>query len=808
MNALFRDLRIAGRKLRRTPLFAIVTAVTVGVGLAAVATAFSVVNYLFLQPLPGIGEQERLVNVHRVEARGDFGGFSYPMYRDVAAGAAGLMEVAAFTDHGFSLRAGGAAQLVVGQIVTGNYFRVLDVEPELGRLFEPGERGAGSEPVAVIGHGIWQREFGADPTAVGRVIWLNGHPFTVIGVAPPGFSGTFRGFPFSVWVPIGQSGRIAPEVSLAARDRYWLEAVGRLEDRVSREEARAAMDVLARRLAPRYPQALSNGSLSINPTTGLEDSLRGGIIGLVGVVAGLAILLLLIAASNVAGMLLVRGAARTREFAVRSALGSSRRTIVRQVVIETLVLFLPGAALASLLAAWLAAALRSFNPPLPVPLELNFAPDAGVFVFAFGLAFGLALAVGLVPALSLTRRDLVPALKSGDARSGSEGSGLRRAFVVGQVAMSTVLLLTTALLARSLHRAGAVDPGFRAEGLHLADITLSILDYSEDEGRAFYRELMRRVNARPGVERATITARVPLGLGRSTTRVAVPEEVARDVEGTTVDFTIVGPDYFRTLEVPLVTGRTFLPADRGDASAVAIVNETLAQRLWPGGDALGQRIVRDGVELEVIGVAGDGKYRRPWERPRPYLYIPFAQEYRSRMDLVVRARSGSEDDVAEAIRQEVRALEPDLPVAAVVPVSEYIGISVLPQRIAGTVAGVLGIVALLLAAVGLYAVVAFDSVQRRREIGVRVALGASGQRVIRLVIGQGLRLGVAGVLLGVVLGALAVRALSGLVVGVSLTDPFSFLAVPTLLLLTAVAASLAPGWRAMRSDPMAALRQE
>lgn len=805
MSGLILDLRVAVRGLRRRPVFVVLVVMSVAIGIASTSTIFSLVNALFLRPLPGVTGQDRLVNVHRARrGRDGFGGFSYPAFREVREGSDVFEGLAAFTDHGFSLRADGRAQLIVGQLVSANYFAVLGTRPALGRLFTRDEALPGrGDAVAVISHGLWQRRFGGDPAVIGRTVRLSGHPFTVVGVAPAGFTGTFVGFPFDVWVPLGTAPRVAPRESLTSRDRAWLEVVGRLEPGVSREQALGRLESLARRLERVDPETWRDTGFKLHPTSGLDDSLRDGIASFVGILAGVAGLLLLIACMNAGGMLLVRGSGRRRELAVRAALGSSRWRIGRLILAETLVLFLAGGAVGLVLAAWTTGLLEAFNPPFAVPLALELSPDGRVWVFGLASTAVAAGIFGLLPALGSSRPDPVGPLRGAARSVTARGSWLRNGFVTAQVALSVLVLVVAGLFVRTLQEAADVDPGFDVRNLQVADITLSILDLDDAEGRRFYDRLLERVRAFPDVAGAAVAARMPLSLGRSTTVVAIAD--APMDRGHEVGFNVVSAGYFETMRIPLVAGRPFDATDRSDGPGLAIVNQTLADRLWPGLDPLGRRIVRDGVELEVVGVAADGKYHRPWESHEPHLYLAFSQHYRARTDLIVRASLGP--GLLQAIRRVTTELEPDLPVPALTPAADLIGISMLPQRIGARIASLLGLIGLALAGLGIYGVVALRVTQRRREIGIRMAVGGRARDMLRLFLGQGLKLALLGLVPGIAAALLFGRLLSAFLFGIRSTDPLTFTAVSVLLVSAALLASYVPARRAARVDPTDVLRE-
>ena len=807
---IFRDVVYSLRTLRKNPGVAVTTVLSLGIGIGATTAIFALVNGLLLRPLPGVAEPERLVNVYR-QHRGDphLDYFSSPAYRDYRDSTDMLNGFAVYTDRALSLTRNGESQLVASQIVSGNYFDVLGTRPAQGRFFLPEEdRGSGSHPVAVVSYTFWQRRFGGDPNMVGQTLILNGMPFTVIGIAPRGFGGTFVGFVFDLWIPTAMAPSVLRRSDLEERDNIWLEAVGRLRPGVSLPQAHAALNTVARRLEREHPED-RNFEVVLAPVSGLDEELRGGVIGFLAVLMVVALFLLLIACVNVANMLLARAAARGREIAVRLALGMGRRRLLRQLLTESVVLALLGGAAGLLLASWGVAALRQFELPPGVPLVLDFSLDYRVLGFALLISVLSGLAFGMVPARQAARPELVTALKDASARPG-RGSRIRSAFVVGQVAVSLLLLITAGLFLRALQRAASLDPGFDAGRVEVVTLDPSVLGYDASRSSELFQQVGERVATLPGVEAVALASTTPLGLGNlfGGTRISVqvpgqqppPGQDAFKLESSTV-----GPGYLDVLRIPLLKGRDFTLADREGTPRVAIVNETMAERFWPGQDPIGQRILYEGQEVRIAGLARDSKYARVNEDPKDFLYLPYAQNLQSRMTLFVRT-SGEPSAIAPALRHEIRALAENLPVLNLMTMEDSIAVSRLPQRIAATVATVLGLIGLLLAGVGIYGVVAYSVAQRRREIGIRMALGAHQGTVIRLVLRQGLVL----VLSGVAIGGLAAFGLSqllaGLLFGLNPGDPVTYVGIAALLVLTALMASFLPARRAARTDPTMAFR--
>jgi predicted permease len=752
---------------------------------------------------------------------------SYPDYLDYREQARSFEGMAAATgSREFSLTRGGEPEFVRGEFVTANYFEVLGVGAHAGRAFVEAE---GREParVVVIGQRLWRTRFGADPGIVGRQVTLNGLGFTVAGVAPEGFVGTEVGLDRELWVPLSTHALLNPpeggrmldggggEDVLRRRDSHWLAVFARLRADATREQAAAELAGIAGRVAEAEGGRVSEEALrrvQLLPLSGgLDPSDREQALPVAGIVMAVLGLVLLIACANIAGLLVARAAVRRRETAIRQALGAGRARLVRQWLTESVLLGVLGGAAGLLLALWANDLAVSYAAGTPVA-SLDLRLDYRVLAFTSMVSVGAGIAFGLAPALQASRIDIVTALKTEDAiaRAGSRRSRLRAAFVTAQVTLSVVLLVCAGLFIRSLWRAHTIDPGFRVERALTVPVDLGLLRYKSEAGRAFYGELLGRVAAQPGVESASLVRFAQLGSSFAQGQVFAEGRAGEGDEGTSTGFNMVGPDYFRTMGTPLVRGRDFTEADREGAPGVAVVNETLAAALWPGEDPLGKRVSFEGAGgpfLEVVGVARDGKYRSLGDRARPYIYRPVMQSYEPRMTLVVRTAADPRA-LAGAVREQLRALDPNLPVADVRTLEEQFDLSLLPARVAAWTLGGFGLLALALAAIGIYGVVSYTVAQRTREIGVRMALGAGRSDVLRLVLGEGLSVVGVGLALGLALSFAVTRVLGGFLYGVTASDPLTFAGVPALLAAIALAAGYLPARRAAGVDPMVALRHE
>ncbi|HEX7051175.1 MAG TPA: ABC transporter permease [Longimicrobiales bacterium] len=795
---LWQDARLTFRWLRRSPLFASSAVVTIALGIGVTTALFSVTNAFLLRPLPvsdpdalfvlqevrwgavSIGNEGRRIPYNRYEA-----------YREATSDVfAGL---AAHTFQSFSMRTADGAVAIGGVLASGNYFDVLGIRPALGAFFHTDD-----EPVVVLGHRFWRRRFGADPSVIGRTVYLDGRPYTVVGVGPEGFGGTAVGVAMDVWVPF------RAHVDDVADMGRWVGMFGRLAapDRVGR--ATEVVDAVAKRIPPDEPQTRIERAY-LAPLTGLAEQSRGDVGAFLGLLLGTAFLVLLIAGANIAGMLLARSVTRRREVAIRAALGAGRGRLVRQHMTESVVLFLLGGLAGIILAVGATKLLSRIPFPESVPLVIDVAPDLRVLSFALSVALTIGLVFGLVPALRASHPVLVPALKEGGGAGGSARTRARGLFVAGQVAMAVLLLACAGLFVRGLRRAIGVDPGFRPAGVVVGTVNLDLHGYGEERGRAFYRQLLDAVRALPGVESAALARTILLTGSRSSNDVAAAGSDGPMVHGVAQN--VVDTAYFGTMGIDLVAGRGFTGRDVAGAPRVVIINETLAARLWPGQNPLGRRIRRGSDEFEVIGVARDGKYVEPGEAPMPFAFYAFAQEYRGRMALHVRAR-GAPAQTIRAIRRAVGEIDADIALEDAMPLPLMLDFQLFPQRFATVLVGLFGVLGLLLAAIGVYGVMAFHVASRMREFGIRIALGARASNLVRSVLRRGIALAGIGAAVGLTIAAAVAPFLRAMLFGLSPFDPVTFAAVALILAAVAILASLIPARRALRADPMAALRVE
>jgi predicted permease len=829
MNDLWQDVRYGVRMLAKNRGFTAVAVLTLALGIGLNAAIFSVVNAVLFRPLP-VAAPEQLVGLYNLEPREFISHtpIAYPDYRDLRDSAKSFDGLMGYALTPLALERGDESELVFGETVTGNYFTTLGVKPHAGRLFtQDDDLNRGAHPVVVLSHAAWQQRFGGDAGIVGREIRLNGHPFTVVGVTAPKFTGLLRAIAPELWVPMAMRTALHAPTTVNVEDkaiqdvdlldnrgRRWMWVMGRLKPGVTIEQADAEVRSIGKRLAEVYPDTNKDRTVGLLPASdvkilpGVDKVLYGTSFVLMGVVG----LVLLVASANVANMLLARATARRKEMALRLALGGSRGRLVRQLLTESLLLALAGGAAGLLLAQWSNAALNGMQLPLPVQLALGLTLDFRVLAFTALLATLTAVFFGLAPALHSTRTDLVVALKEEGSRSGGARSKrrLQSALVVAQVAISLVLLIGAGLSLRSLQNAHLINPGFESQGVVVAWFQPGLRGYSQPQIENYYRTLTERIRALPGVESVALASHVPLSFEIRTDR-AAPEgqDTGPDREWPDVDSAQVGPGYFATMRIPIVRGRDFAEHDNANSPCVVIANETLARRFWPNEEALGKRvrIDREKPYCTVMGVARDGKYRTLGEEPRGYLYFALLQNYPKSAGVVVRA-AGPAAQMASLVRREARLLDEKVPVSSVRPLEEVISVSLLLPRSGATLFGLFGVLGLTLACVGLYGVLAFLVSQRTHEIGIRMALGAQSADILKLVVGHGLALTLVGVGIGVAGAAALTRAIAVLLYGVSSTDAATYVGVSLLLLLVALAACWIPARRASRVDPIVALRYE
>ncbi len=818
------DLRYALRMLVKQPAFTLPVLLALALGIGVNTTIFGFVDGLLFKPLP-IDRLEEVVRISAVDPErnpADYFNSSYPIYTDYRDQATSFAGLAAYADsQAVHLTVGsGKPQRLIGGLVTGTYFGVLRTRAWRGRLIAADDdRKPGSHPVAVISYGLWRRSFGGRDDAIGTRVRINGHPFTVIGVAPPGFVGVSLDNLPELWMPMAMAAEAMPEIArefkpLVSRHFYWIEMVGRLKPHTTLAQAQAELNVIARqRAAPepkndREPFAAVASAASLVTQTQASSRYRQMSWVLIGVVG----LVLLIACGDAAALLLMRGEQRQREIAIRIAVGATRSRIVRQLLVESLTIAVLASAAGVLVASWSAEGLLALLPsdfPI-VPGVGGFINQPRVLTFTVAVSLISGLVFGLAPAVRASRPNLVPALKQDPAMARQRRVTLRHVFVVSQIALSVLLLVGAGLLIRTVLAFTQISPGFTTDKIVVASVDLSLQGYGEDRSHQFFQALTDRVRRVPGVSSAALGRMVPVDSSGMRVTFTPAGRQASGGDSPTADYNPVSPGFFATLGIPLLAGRDFAARDTATGPTVVIVNRTLARRYFGTDHAVGQRLVGfgpSGGSAEIVGVVGDARYRNLREEPSPMIYVAQAQAFMPRMSLAVRTAVAPES-IIPALTAVASSLDADLPLFQVRTMPERLRASLAVERLLAWLLAGFAALAVFLAAAGLYGVISYLTTIRTKEYGIRLALGASGHQLRTLVMGQTLLLVIVGLLTGLVLAAVASRVLATLLFEVNPLDAVTYVSVAVLLTLVGLLAALAPARRAARVDPVRALRNE
>ncbi len=811
MRGLVQDVRFAVRLLARKPGLTGAAVLSLGVGLAAAGAVTSLLDAAGFRPV-AMTDPLTLVQVQRIEKGGASRSVSWDAFTTIRDSTRTLAAVGAAEGHGVAVSGGDEAPAVaMMEVVSSSYLRTLGVRPAIGRDFGVDEDQVGALPVAVISPHVWRTRFGADPHVAGRTVELNRTPVTVVGVLPDDFPGLNPFVRVDVWIPFATLPALLPAAQSArsfTADLNDLTVVARLQPGIALSQVNDELDAIARAM-PRVAGSPGPSRYTAAPE---EDIRLGGLRSVRLMVWGLVGLVVLVGCANVAGLLASQADARRRELAVRATLGATRGRLVRQLLTESMVLALASAACALMLAWWLIGAFPALVPPYSIPLAVDTRFDLRVILMTCGVALATVLAFGVSPAVSAARRGLTQRL----ARfAGAESSRLRwwsgrNVLVVSQIAASLVLLVAGTLLVRGIRSSGRLDPGFTLRSALLVTTAPVVAGYHDVEARAFFATLLDRASHLPGVSGAALTRRVPFSLdgGGAAKDVEIPGSAATAAAPMHVHYTAVSPSYFAVMGVHLLEGRGFAATDGPTAPPVALVNATMAKTYWPGGNAVGQRIVIRGTgTVEVVGVAEDGKYNSLTEAPDPFLFLPLNQAPSSEQTLILRT-ARDPGALAPLVRSAIAQLDPRMPVLQVVTLDEHMRLATLDVRLSGTIVGALAVAALVLSVAGLYGVIAFVVSRRTREVGIRIALGARPADIRHRVLGYGAALGASGLLVGLPLARLAAEALGGTLYGISPSDPPTYASVSLVVLVVAVAAAWAPARRAMRVDPVSVLRAE
>ncbi len=817
---MLRDLRYAVRMFRKNRGFVAVAVCSLAIGIGATSAIYSLAYAMLLRPLP-VMKPGRVVSLNPVgnSVYNAWNGMSYPDYvdlRDRNRTFDGLVADA-YSFYGFAADPTTLPRMKFGMFVSGNFFRVLGVEPTLGRGFrDEDDRVPGRDALVVLSHDMWVSEYRANPSVIGRKLSLNGIDFTIIGVAPETFTGTDQFIRPALYVPFAMSPRLSDANNLNQRQVRWVMAKGRLKPGVGIPQAQADVTAIANVLRNTYPQTDGNLHLTVKSQLQLQAEMSPPDTELVMMLGLLAVCVLLVACANVAGLLLSRSSRRAREFAVRLAIGAGRGSLIRQLLVESLLIAFAGGAVGLLVAY---GAVQLFNsmppPPTDVPLNYHMQLDSQILVFTAAVSFLSTFLFGLAPALRSSRPDLVPALKSIDAAT-TKKSRLwgRNLLVGGQIALSLVLLTVSGVLVEGFRSQLTRGPGFRTNHLYLMSFDAGFLHYTDAQRERFYNQLIDKTRSAPGVQSAALVSAIPMAIGGSMVGV-VPEryQLKRGQQALQVFDDVVSDGYFETMDIPIVQGRPFLQSDMANTPAVAIVNEKFASHYWPNQNAVGKRFhlrAATGPLVEVVGIAKMSKYLWITEAPTDFIYLPFSQNPQPNMTLAAQSKASDATALAPVLRRVVESIDRNMPVFDARSMQDlYDNRAVKTPHLISEIVAALGIMGLVLAVIGLYGLIAYSVSRRTREIGIRMAIGADRLKVLKMILREGFTLGIAGVAAGLIIGLLACRAMTSMMLlSFSHVGILPFAAVSLLLVLTTMSAAYVPARRASLIDPMRALRDE
>jgi predicted permease len=815
MTSFWQDVRYSLRMIVKAPGFAAIAILTLALGIGANTTIFSWINSALLNPVPGLARPSEVVSLTLSKPGDNPFPFTYPDLEAMRDGQQSFTGITACSFAQMSLTGKSKPERVWGMVVSANYFEILGVRPILGRGFLPVEdEKPGGAPVAVISYRFWQTHFGANPDIVGRTIEINQHPYTIVGVTPAVFQGSQTGVRTEIWVPIMMEAQVNSLGDLLHdHHQFWLLAFGRLKPGVVLSQAQEEMTLRLKPEAKNYPEEhKGHDNVTVYPLWRNPFGLNQFLSTLLPMLMSIAGLVLLLACANVANLMLVRSVGRRREIAIRMSLGASRWRLVRQLLVESLMLALAGGAVALLITFWTEGTLMKFMPVTEdIPLSLSIAADRTVLLTTLGISVLTGVIFGILPALRSSGVAPVAVLKedTGSASGGPKKARLASGLVVAQISLSLLLLICAGLFIRSFLSAQQINPGFNPHNVLIASYDLFTAGYSDASGAEFDLQLQAKLEALPGIQSVALTDRVPLGFGGGSTSVKPEGYVSQANESMETQVAIITPNYFQTIQIPIVKGRDFTLQDTKSSQRAVIVSETFVNRYWPNQEALGKQLYTDLPKewFTVVGVARDSKVTGLNEKPTPFLYLPLYQVYHATM--IINARvAGDPLTFRKTVEKTVHELNADLVVFDVTTLELREQFASFGQRVAGTFVGAFGLLALVLAAVGIYGVTAYTTRQRTHEIGVRMALGASKDNILRLVLGHGLRLTLVGVVLGLAASFALTRYLRSMLLGVTSTDALTFSCVAILLCAVALFASFIPARRAMRVDPMVALRYE
>ncbi len=796
--------------MRKKPGFAIFAILTLALGIGINTVVFTIVNTILLRPIPA-KDPEELIRIYQKTVDGAVQlRFSYPDYIDYRDRNSTLSGLAAVSLTPFRLEAGSHSEQILAETVSGNYFAVLGIPTSLGRTLSTKDDGSGARRVVVISNHVWRNRFGADPNLAGKTLRLNGRPYDIIGVMNPEFGGTFAAARIDAWVPLLISDSMMGSDWQRDRNRLSVHLLGRLKENIGVEQANAELSTVATQLEKAYPDTNRGKKILISTATLLHGNLRKGATIFFTAVMILMAIVLFIACSNLASLLVTRAIERRREMAIRISLGADRKQLMIQLFTESLLLAFLGGAAGLLTAYWSSGLLVSLWPVPTIPIHFDFSPDATVLAFCFGVTVLTGILLGLTPVLQSYRQDVVTALKEQTGMSLVNRMRIKNALVIAQISFSLLLLVCAGLFVRSWQNTQGLDPGFNPENMLAMDIDLSEKGYSETEGLLYFEQLKQRVKTLPGILDVTYANLAPMDLATPKNPVRIPGQTpSAGQNALLISFNRIGPEYFQTLQIRLFKGRDIAERDDAKAQPVVIINETMAKKYWPNEDPLGRQfqIGKDFKPATIIGIARDVKYRTPGEEPTPHMYLSYKQFYEDGLTLLVRTQ-GSPKTLLTEIEKEMALLNKDVQAFFARTLEEHLAFSFLPAKLGGSLLGLFGLLGLILACAGIYAAMSFQVAQRKREIGIRMAIGAKPREILRLFIQRGLRLSVIGSIIGII-GAFAVtRFLSSLLVGVGTHDVVTYVSVPAILIFVSFLACAVPAYRASKLDPLKSLRYE
>ncbi len=831
LESVYRDIRLAIRMMARNPGFTAVAVLTLAIGIGATATAFTWINAVLLQPLGGVADPSRLAIVETITAGGDFVPNSYPDFQDFRDKLSLFDGIAVTRPAALSVGREEHSERVWGELVSGNFFAVLGVQPQLGRVFLPVEYGdaPGKYPVVVISDRYWRSHFGANPAIIGQTLRVNQHELTIVGVAAPAFHGSMPATSFDLWIPYMQQPVLNGVQTRMLRDRHNRNMLGiaRIHPGVTFAQARQELKALADRMAVANADVSQGMSATLLPLNQSPHGPQGLLAAPLRILMGISILVLLIVCANVANLLMARATNREKEFSARLALGASRGRLMRQVLTESLLLAACGAGLGIAATPALSRTLKLLMPPGPAQLMISDHTGINYTVLAFtaGICMLAALAAGLLPALQVSRLSLSARMSDGGRSgiAGRRGNRLRSALVVAEVALALVALVGAALFTRSFQQTMRIDPGFDPNHILLSQLYLGTNGYTLAQRKEFCRRLQERMESEPGMQGFAYSDGVALSFEPSWwEELHIEGYTPQPHENMNIFRNVISPGYLPLMHIPIVEGRNFTEDDNENQPIRSlIVNEAFVHRFFRGRDPIGKKIEGWGVPFRIVGVAKDSKYHYLNESATPYFYVPFRQLYREDMNLAIYVRTqGNPDSILSTLRTQARAIDPNVTIFDAAPLKEFIGASLYPQKVAASVMAVMGAVAILLAAIGLYSVMAYWVAQRTQEIGVRMALGAQPKHVLRMVVWKGLAVTASGVACGILCAVALARVIAGTsytnsamgtqasLLGSSTTDPWLYAAATAFLCCIALLACWIPAHRAASVDPMQALRTE